>query len=360
MAKYHSIKVKSVTPETGDAVVIDFEIPEELKEVFSFEAGQYLGVKQMIDNEDVRRSYSICSAPGNGHLQIGVKKVPGGRFSTFANELLSVGQALEVLPPQGKFTHKCDPEKRGLYVFFAAGSGITPVISLIRDILKNEPQSEVMLFYGNRNSDSIMFREELEGLKNTYLTRFGLHFIMSREKQSADFYNGRINSDKCALFSRVFFDTANVDRFFICGPEPMINDVRDWLEAQSVAPDKVAFELFTSPNSRPFVERSTEQKQDFDPSSESMVTVRIDGDTTEFKLAYGDKKNILDAAIQAGADAPFSCKGGVCCTCKAMLMDGEVEMDVVYGLEPDEIEDGYILTCQAHPRSETILVDYDI
>ena len=359
MAKYHSLRVKSVERETDNSVVIDLEVPDSLKEEFAFSAGQYLGVRQLIDDEDVRRSYSICSAPGNGHMQIGVKKVPGGQFSTWANDILKHGDSLEVLSPQGKFTHKCNPDKKGTYVFFAAGSGITPVISLIRDILRTEPQSEVMLFYGNRNSESIMFRDELEGLKNVYLTRFSLHFIMSQEKQSAAFYNGHIDPEKCESFSKVFFNPAKVNRFFLCGPEPMIESVRIWLESRGIKGDQVAFELFTTPTSRPFTRRQEETRKKFDPSTESMVTVRIDGDTTEFKLSYGDQ-NILDAAIEAGADAPFSCKGGVCCTCKAMLMEGEVEMDVVYGLEPDEIEDGYILTCQSHPRTETVLVDYDV
>ena len=186
-----------------------------------------------------------------------------------------------------------------------------------------------------------------------------LHFILSKERQSAPFYNGRIDAEKCDAFSKAFFRLDQVAKYFLCGPEGMINDVSEWLAAKGVAKDRIAFELFTTPSSKPFAAAVEEEKKDFDPDRESMVTVRVDGDAVEFKLTFG-ADNILDAAINAGVDVPFSCKGGVCCTCKGMLMEGEVDMDVAYGLEPDEIEDGYILTCQAHPRSETVLVDYDV
>jgi ring-1,2-phenylacetyl-CoA epoxidase subunit PaaE len=221
------------------------------------------------------------------------------------------------------------------------------------------PQTHVVLFYGNRTIDSIIFREELDALKNLYLGRFELHHILSGEKQEAPLFNGRIDADKCKTFSKVFFQIPSVRRFFICGPELMIFALRDTLLELGVDEKHIAIELFTTPGDK---SRSTVQlthKAVIDPKKECHVTVRIDGDTTEFSLAYGGK-SILDAAMAAGVDVPFSCKGGVCCTCKAMLLDGEVEMDVVYGLEPDEIEDGFILTCQSHPRSETVLVDYDI
>ena len=359
MSKYHHLLVTDVQRLTADSVVIEFGIPEDLADTFAFRAGQYLGVRVDIDGEDVRRSYSICSEPSEGVLRIGVKHVPGGKFSTYANEVIKAGDTLQVLPPQGKFTHACDPSRPSGYVFFAAGSGITPVISLIKDILRNEPLAQVVLFFGNRTTDSIMFREEIEALKNIYLTRLSVHYILSKERQNAAFYNGRIDAEKCDIFSKVFFIPAKVGQFFICGPEEMIENVRHWLKTVGVPDDNVSFELFTTPTTKKYGAPSTEKKRNYDPAHESLVTARIDGNAIEFPLSYGGLP-ILEAAIQAGADAPFSCKGGVCCTCKAMLMEGEVEMDVVYGLEPDEIEDGYILTCQAHPRSETILVDYDV
>ncbi|RLD18093.1 MAG: phenylacetic acid degradation protein [Bacteroidetes bacterium] len=359
MSQYYKLTISDIRSETPSAVVIELSVPENLNESFRFEAGQYLGVRVDIDGTDVRRSYSICSAPTENILRIGVKKVPGGLFSTYANDVLKVGDELEVMPPLGKFTMSCDPARKGQYVFFASGSGITPVGSLVKSILREEPLSHVTLFYGNKTIEDIMFREELDGLKNNYMKRLSVHHILSRERQNSPFYNGRIDAEKCDTFSKVFFIPAKVDKFFLCGPEAMINDVSDWLKRKNIEAGNIAFELFTSPTSRAFVSDKDSKKVLANPERESVVTVRIDGDAMEFNLAYG-AENILDAAIAAGADAPFSCKGGVCCTCKAMLMDGEVEMDVVYGLEPDEIEDGYILTCQSHPRSETVLVDYDV
>ncbi|MDX1408006.1 MAG: 2Fe-2S iron-sulfur cluster-binding protein, partial [Saprospiraceae bacterium] len=256
-----------------------------------------------------------------------------------------------------KFTVDCDPDQAGQYVFFAAGSGITPVISLIKYILETEPDSDVLLFYGNQTMDSIMFREELEGLKNKHLGRLSVHHILSRERQSSDLFNGRIDVEKCAAYSRVFFSVGDVRKFFICGPEQMIRSLRTWLEEEGVTRERIGFELFVTGLDRTTPERKTGLQ--VDPSAESLVTVRIDGSSMDFKLAYGGA-SVLDAAVKHGADAPFSCKGGVCCTCKAMLLEGEVDMDQVYGLEPDEIEDGYILTCQSHPRTDRLLVDFDI
>jgi len=359
MSRYHKLVISEIKKETPTAVIIEMRVPEDLKNEFSFRAGQYLGVRADINDTDVRRSYSICSEPGEGVLRIGVKKVPGGLFSTYANDVLQTGDKIEVMQPLGKFTIPCDPDRKGQYVFFASGSGITPVISLIKSILREEPLSHVTLFYGNRTVENIMFREELDGLKNNFMRRLSLHHILSRERQNSLFYNGRIDAAKCDTFSKVFFIPQKVDRYFLCGPEAMIDDIRTWLKSKEVPDNRIAFELFTSPTSRAFISDEDSKKVLANPDKESVVTVRIDGDAMEFNLAYG-AENILDAAITAGADAPFSCKGGVCCTCKAMLMDGEVEMDHVYGLEPDEIEDGYILTCQSHPRSETVLVDYDV
>lgn len=312
----------------------------------------------ILDGEEVRRSYSICSTPMSGELRIAVKKVPGGKFSTYANDVLAPGDAIEIMPPEGKFVLKQEHDG-DTYIFLAAGSGITPVISLIKTILQTMPEKQVILFYGNRTIDSIIFREELDALKNMYLDRFELHHVLSREQQSAPLFNGHLDAEKCRVFARAFFQIASVHRFFICGPEVMIFALRDCLIELGVQERNIAIELFTTPGDKNLSPIHLTQHVVIDPMKECHVTVRLDGDTTEFSLAYGGQ-SILDAAAAAGIDVPFSCKGGVCCTCKAMLLEGEVDMDVVYGLEPDEIEDGFVLTCQSHPRSETVLVDYDI
>jgi ring-1,2-phenylacetyl-CoA epoxidase subunit PaaE len=263
------------------------------------------------------------------------------------------------MPPDGRFVLRREEEQGDTYVFFAAGSGITPVISLIKTILETIPGRQIILFYGNRSTDSIIFKDELDALKNRYLSRFELHHILSQEKQEVPLFNGRIDEEKCRTFAKSFFRIPSVRRFFICGPELMIFALRDCLIALGVKQKDIAIELFSSPDTKRAQLRSQPIQREFDTAKECHVTVRLDGDTTEFSLAYGGS-SILDAAMAAGVDVPFSCKGGVCCTCKAMLLDGEVAMDVVYGLEPDEIEDGFILTCQSHPRSESVLVDYDI
>ena len=345
--------------ETPDTVSVLFEIPEDLKDGFQFHAGQFVNVRAILDGEETRRSYSICSTPMSGELRVAVKKVQGGKFSTYANEILKAGDTMEVMPPEGKFILKHDDDERNTYVFFAAGSGITPVISLITTILETMPNGNAILFYGNRTIDSIIFREQLDALKNRYLRRFELHHILSREKQEAPLFNGRIDAEKCKTFSKIFFQIPEVRRFFLCGPELMTFSLRECLIELGGDEHDIAIELFTTPGDKSHAPVQLIHKVAIDPQKECHVTVRLDGDTTEFTLAYGGQ-SILDAATAAGLDVPYSCKGGVCCTCKAMLLEGEVDMDVVYGLEPDEIEDGFILTCQSHPRSETVLVDYDI
>jgi ring-1,2-phenylacetyl-CoA epoxidase subunit PaaE len=340
-------------------VSILFEIPANLNETFRFQPGQFVNVRVMLNGAEVRRSYSICSAV-QGAVRVAVKKVPGGAFSTYADEVLKSGDTIEVMPPEGRFTLKLDDKANGTYVFFAAGSGITPVISLVTFILQGMPDADVILFYGNRTIDSIMFRDDLDALKNQYLNRFELHHILSREQQSAPLFNGRLDPEKCRAFARAFFHIDNTQRFFICGPELMTFAIRDTLIELGVPEQKISLELFSTPGSkdRAFVPAAPDHKV-IDGNKQCLVKVRLDGNTIEFPLTYGGQ-SILDGASAAGVDVPFSCKGGVCCTCKAMLLEGEVEMDVVYGLEPDEVEDGFILTCQSHPRSEEVFVDYDI
>ncbi len=360
MSRYHPLQVSEVRHETADAVTILFQIPDDLKTSFRFKAGQFLNVRAMIDGEEVRRSYSICTTPMSGALRVAVKKVPGGLFSTYAHDILKAGDTVEAMPPEGHFIVREDDPDAGTYVFFAAGSGITPVIALVETLLRTKPQAQVTLFYGNRSAEDIIFRDELEALKNKFLNRFELHYILSREQQSAPLFNGRIDAEKCKVFAKTFFQTEDVSRFFICGPELMNFGIRDCLIELGVPEKHISIELFVTPgqNDQTYAPVLRAEKL-VDASKTCLVKVRLDGNSTEFTLDYGGK-SILDAAAAAGLDVPYSCKGGVCCTCKAKLLEGEVKMDVVYGLEPDEINNGFILTCQSHPRTETVSVDYDI
>lgn len=354
---FHKLTVKEVKSETADCVSIAFTLPESLQSEFIFEQGQNITIKKEIDGEELRRSYSICSAPFENELRVAVKKVEGGKFSTFANTALKAGDELEVLPPTGKFNTKLNPQNAKQYLAFAAGSGITPVISIIKTTLQTEPASSFTLVFGNRGRHSIIFFEELEALKNKYLNRFNLINILSREKTDAPVSSGRIDTQKLTGLNKLI-DYKNTDEFFICGPEEMIFCVKDFLEQTGIEPKKIHFELFTTPGKKEtkVVSRATEAAAN-GPSSK--ITVKLDGRSFDFSLGFNGE-NILDAALKQGADLPFACKGGVCCTCKAKLLEGEVEMDVNWGLEHEEVEQGYILTCQSHPVTETVIVDFDI
>ncbi len=357
MAKFHTLSVKDIKQETSDTVSVSFDVPEALANEFVFKQGQYLTLRTTINGEDVRRSYSICTAPSDNDLRVAIKQVENGRFSTFANNTLSVGDALEVMPPMGNFYTELDANQRKNYVLFAAGSGITPVISIIKTTLATEPNSQVTLFYGNKGFDSIIFREELEGLKNVYVDRFSLYHILSRESLGVPLYKGRIDAEKCNNLCTQLVDVSTVDEFFICGPESMIHGVSDALQAMGVDKKQVHFELFTSPlGSLAGADKTVAETTD--DGTDSHVTIILDGDEHEFKLgAHGD--SILDAAMQQGADVPFACKGGVCCTCRAKVLEGEVTMDVNYALEEEEVEAGFILTCQSHPKTDKVVIDFD-
>lgn len=349
---FHKLTVKDIKQETPDCVSIAFEIPEELQSQFKFIQGQNVTIKTDLD--ETRRSYSICTSPLDNELRVAVKKLKNGVFSTFANEKLKIGDELEVMSPTGTFYTEVNPANKKEYAFFAAGSGITPVISIIKTILKTEPQSNVTLVYGNKNVSSIIFKEELEALKDKHLEHFRIYHILSREKTDADINNGRIDIDKCNHLAQLIKLDA-VDDFFICGPEQMIFTVRDFLQGWGIDSKKIHFELFTTPT-REHTQIYTAVKA---PSEEgSAITVTLDGRSFDFSLDYNGN-TILDAVLAEGGDAPFACKGGVCCTCKAKLLEGEVEMESNYGLEKSEVKAGYILTCQSHPRSKKVVVDYD-
>lgn len=357
---FHKLKVSEVRPETHDTVSVKVDVPESLVEEFMYKAGQYLTFKQDINGEDVRRSYSLCSSPVDGEWRVAIKKVPGGRFSTFANKHLKAGDELEVMPPQGNFVTDIAANREKHYVFFAAGSGITPVHSLIKTILSQEANSRITLFYGNKTGGSIIFKESLEALKNKNLGRFAIYYFLSRERMDAELFQGRIDADKCKTLLNCFSQLSKADEYFICGPYEMIEAIKDTLAASGIDKEKIHFELFATPeqlkqNGKPQSQQSPIPEAD---ATFSDVTVKVDGLAIDFQLAY-DGDSILDAASQKGADLPYSCKGGVCSTCRAKLVEGDVHMTVNYALEEDEIEDGYILTCQSHPTSERVVIDFD-
>lgn len=355
---FHPLTVKEVKKETNDCVSVLFAIPEELKETFQFTQGQSLTMRTTLNGEEVRRTYSICSSPLEQQLKVAIKKVEGGAFSIFANNQLQQNDVLEVMPPIGRFYTTLDAANKKNYVGFAAGSGITPLLSIIKTTLATEPQSSFTLVYGNKTRASIIFFDELEALKNKYMNRFSLIHILSREKTDADLNSGRITKEKCnQLFQKLLtIDTA--DEFFICGPEDMIFSVKEFLEEKGIADKKIHFELFTTPGQKKAAGNKPQAASEEGPAS--TISMKLDGRSFNFNIPINSDTTILDAAMQQGADVPYACKGGVCCTCKAKLLEGEVKMDVHWGLEQEEIEQGYILTCQSHPVTEKVTVDFDV
>ncbi len=349
--------VKEVRKETADCVSVAFEVPPSLREAFQFKHGQNITIKMVIEGEEMRRSYSICSSPLDNELRIAVKKVADGKFSTYANELLQKGETLEVLPPTGKFHTELYLANKKNYIAFAAGSGITPVISIIKTTLAVEPHSHFTLVYANRTRGSIIFKEELEALKNNYIDRFVLHHILSREKTDALINYGHINPEKCDELFKKLLLLEKTDEFFLCGPAEMIFSVKEWLEKQGVDSGKIHFELFATPKLQNTNYRPHPERQNNDHAI-SKVTIRLDGIAFDFELPF-DGDPILDAALKQGADLPYACKGGVCSTCRARLTEGRVEMETNYALEPEELKAGFILTCQSHPRTERVVVDFD-
>ncbi len=362
MARFTSLKVRDVRPETSDSVSIALDIPEAQRAAFRYLPGQYLTLRHEIDGQDVRRSYSICSGLDDGEIRVAVKRVEGGAFSSFANDALKPGDILDVMLPEGRFTVEPDPESARTYVAFAAGSGITPVLSIAKSVLATEPESRFTLFYGNRSVREIMFREALLDLKNRYPSRFSVLHVLSREPQEAALLNGRIDREKCENFFRSILNVHAVDRFFLCGPEGMIGDVRASLEAHGVEKEKVLFELF-APAGDATAKAAAARRSRIVDESEAVragadVAIILDGVRTEFTLG-ADDVSILDAALGARPDLPYACKGGMCCTCRAKVLEGRVEMDLNYTLAKEEVERGFVLTCQSHPASEKVVLDFD-
>jgi ring-1,2-phenylacetyl-CoA epoxidase subunit PaaE len=355
---FHQLAVKEIIKETPDCVSIEFDVPEHLKKEFQYTQGQNINIKTNINGEEVRRTYSLCTSPQENKLKVAVKKVNGGLFSVYANEQLQKGDVLEVMTPLGKFNTLLDAANKKNYVAFAAGSGITPIISIIKATLATEPHSSFTLVYGNKSRSSIIFFEELEGLKNKYMQRFTLIHILSREKTDASINFGRITKDKCTHLFEKLVDLKHADEFFLCGPQQMIVEVQEFLEAHGVEEKKIHFELFTTEKKSKGTRNKEQEPSEDTPSS--IIEMKLDGRTFLFDIPLNSDATILDAAMQQGADVPYACKGGVCCTCKAKLVEGEVEMDVHWGLDHEEINNGFILTCQSHPKTEKVVVDFDV
>lgn len=354
--RFHDLKVAAISRQTPDAVAVAFDVPEELRQDFSFRPGQYLTLAADIDGKEMRRSYSICSAPGEPHLMVGVKRIADGRFSRFVNEKLSVGDTIRVMPPQGRFTSLAGP--RHDYVLIAAGSGITPMLSIARTVLAHEPESTITLVYGNRSTETIMFREELDDLKDRHLARFSLVHLLSREAQDIDLLHGRITGERVAeLARRGLVDLASADGVFLCGPGEMIDDVSAALEGLGVAEDRIRFERFTPADDAP-AQRAPSAAAQQAAQKGVAVEVTLDGVRRSFAMTDASQ-TVLDAAHKAGIELPYSCAGGMCCTCRCRVVEGSSEMAVNYSLRPWEIEAGFTLACQTRPTGERLVLDFD-
>ena len=356
MTKFETLHIKDIKKETSDCVSIAFTVPEKIQTDFNFTQGQYITLKKIINGVEIRRTYSICSSPLDNELRVAIKKVPDGIFSTYSNEMLQKGDQLDVMPPNGKFYYPLNKINKNNYIAFAAGSGITPIISIIKTTLETELQSSFTLIYGNKNRHSIIFKEALDALKNKFMGRLSIVYILSREKMDAPILFGRIDGNKCEALCKKLIQPNNAAAIFLCGPEEMVFSVKSELEKINVDPKKIHFELFTTGKKKKVIVQNTTSISN---EVKSKITIKQDGLSFDFDLGFeGD--SILEAALKSGADLPFACKGGVCCTCKAKLVEGEVEMDVNYGLEQEEIEHGFILTCQSHPTTERVVIDFDV
>ncbi|MBC7553416.1 MAG: phenylacetate-CoA oxygenase/reductase subunit PaaK [Taibaiella sp.] len=356
--RFHSLKVKDVRPETADCVSVALEVPEEQRELFRFAPGQYLTFRLHIEGAEVRRSYSICTSRGEGELRVAIKKVDNGKFSTHAHGNLKKGDLLDVMPPMGKFTPRQSEKQHKEYLAFAAGSGITPIMSIMKTVLEEEPESGFTLIYGNRSKGSIIFRETIEALKNKYMQRLRIYYLLSREYMEIPLFTGRIDAAKCRDFCEKLVDVKTIDEAFICGPEEMVISVKQQLIDLGLPGEHVHIELFTSPDQPKASHEKWVASHQVNKGAVSQVSIKLDGTTFEMEVPFVGE-TILDAALRNGADLPYACKGGVCCTCRAKVTLGEVEMEVNYSLEHSEVEQGFVLTCQSHPRTEKVIIDFD-
>jgi ring-1,2-phenylacetyl-CoA epoxidase subunit PaaE len=348
--QFHPLRVSAVEPLTDDSVAISFAVPPELADDYRFVHGQHLTIR---GDDGERRSFSICTTPKSGVLKIGVKKLPGGAFSEGVVGTLHLGDELDVMTPAGRFTTTLDSEAAKTYVAVAAGSGITPIISIVSTILEEEPHAQVMLVYANRTHRTIMFLDDLHDLKDRFPERFQLLHVLSREQQDVELFSGRLDGERLSRILKSLLPAEDVDEWFLCGPQQMVVDLRQVILDHGVEAHAIHTELFhADPVPRAPADASSSVE------GAAHVTIKLDGRSSDFELRP-DGVGVLEAALQVRSDLPFACRGGVCGTCRAKLVEGTVEMDVHYALEPEEIEEGYVLTCQSHPTSERVVLDYD-
>jgi len=353
---FYPLAVADVRRETADTVSVAFTVPPPLTDTFRFIPGQYLTLRSTVDGDDIRRSYSICSGLDDGELRIAIKRLEGGAFSSFVHEGLARGDTVAVMPPTGQFTHQPDPAAAGTYVAFAAGSGITPVMSLLKSVLSREPRSRFALFYGNRTRADIIFRDALADLKDRFVCRLSIAHLLSREHREVAALGGRLDGAKVALLLRTLPPVDAIDRAFICGPAGMIASTEAALAAAGVAAGRILIERFTpAPGGRRRAPTVVVAEPAMPPVA--IADILLGGVRTEVPIAAGE--TVLDAGLRAGLDMPYSCHGGMCCTCRAKLLQGEVAMDVNYSLAQWELDAGYVLTCQSHPKTARVAVDYD-
>lgn len=352
MTVFHRLNVAAIERETPDAVAITLRVPDELKSHYGYTPGQHLTLKARVNGEELRRCYSICSAPQDGVLQIGIKAIHQGRFSSFINQSLQVGDELEVMLPQGRFGYQPQAQTQGNYLAIAAGSGITPMLSIIKATLQLEPNSQFTLIYGNRTSRSVMFKEALSDLKNRYPQRFQPLYLFSQENLDSPLLSGRIDRDHLTALGNTLVDFNEFDHAFICGPEAMMDDAHTVLELAGMHTERIHSERF---NTSGIVARPANAAS----RNATQVEIRLDGRSLKIDVGSEDD-SILDAALRQGADLPYACKGGVCATCKCKLKAGEVDMAINYSLEPDQLAAGYVLSCQSWPRGEGVVLDFDV
>lgn len=356
MAQFHTLEVMDVQKTIRDAIVVTLA-PKDGDSDFSFIPGQYLTFRRNFEGEELRRSYSICAGKDEGFLQVGIKRVDGGSFSSWANENLKTGDTLEAMPPLGNFHTPISPKAEKQYLAFAGGSGITPILSIMKSTLVSEPKSKFTLLYANRSVSSIMFREELEDLKNLFMDRFNVVHILEDDAQEIDLFTGRIDEDKCEDLFRRWIDIGSIDMAFICGPEPMMLGISKSLRDHGLPKEQIKFELFGGDQVGRLKQKRSQTKED-QQSSYADLTVNFDGTDRAFRMPMLGQ-SVLEAAIENDIDAPFACKAGVCATCKAKVLDGEVEMLANHALEDYEVEQGYVLTCQCYPVSDKISIIYE-
>ena len=352
---FHPLTVKSVRPDADEAVIVSFDVPEDLSDAFRFTQGQHLTLRNSVAGSDERRSYSICSGIADGELRVGIRKVPGGRFSSWIHESLKAGDTIQVMAPEGRFFVPLAPDAERHYLGIAGGSGITPILSIMKTVLAAEPGSRFTLIYGNRKLRSTMFLEELEDLKNRYLSRLTLHLVFSQESTDLPLYGGRIGREKIGEFLGTLVDPASIDHAFVCGPHGVNDDAEAALLAAGVPAERIHIERFGIPDAAGA--KAVQPVREGD-AADAQVTIIRDGVQSVIDF-HAHQGNVLDAAAAAGLEVPFSCKSGVCCTCRAKLLEGEVRMERNFALEKHEVAAGFVLTCQSHPLTERIVLSFD-